>query len=757
MQVKALTRKPIWMRTFICLWGLTILWIGLPVLAQNTIADTTSVTQSKDEPGQLTPVFRSIYQGNFIGASQRLVQAGANGELSGTQTALQDVIDQYAAIETRREEGRRDAYEKELQGLRELETTWAEILRDPLVAAQHPLDPNDPNAIDPNNMTPVLAVVAKLSEFATSDQKEMLLADAFVNQVFERSAGKAAEFEAKGEWLEAYTACYAWLKAIDPNNEAYSDYAEELLEKATIAASFEDSPCETSEQRYEGVRKRTFVTAVHILSVHYVNGIEFSEMAVKALRRCRLLGDVVKVLPWEKIQAQARTTRAAPKSNAISAWTVALAGMEDEIKTSSTDLDDRGLLDVFENVLRANRSTAELPEEILITQFSEAALGTLDPHTNIIWPRQVSDFDKAMTNEFTGIGIEITKTSGRLTVASLLLDTPAYQAGLDAGDVIDEVDGVSTKDMSLHCAVKKITGPKGTEVKLKVIREGVKEPLAIALERDRITVPTIRGWQRIEGGNWRYMIDDEKKVGYVRVTSFSADTARDLENVLVDLEKKGLKGLVLDLRWNSGGLLNSAVNIVDKFIDSGLVVWTQPGYGRMPDYQLAHTEGTHPNYPLVVLVNAVSASASEIVSGALADPKYERAVLVGDRTHGKGSVQVITDYRLGGAHLKYTMAYYHLPSGQRVKSRDAVEKEGGTDWGVGPNIEVKLRSDEIRQMLKVQKANDVLVQKGHDQEDEGATKHTVITTLEADPQLAVGLLVVRAKLAEQTHLAMNTK
>jgi carboxyl-terminal processing protease len=737
-----------------------IVWLGLPmtaVPAQDAIGDQSSVARPDADPGELSPVFRSIYQGNFIGAGQRLVQAGADGELSTTQRALREVVDQYASIEARREEGRKDAYEEEMRGLKELQATWTEILRDPAVAAQYPLDPNDPNAIDPNDMTPVLAAVANVLEYATSEQKVALLDDPFVNQVLERCAGKSAELEAQGEWLEAYSVCYAWLKAIDPNNEAYSDYAEELIEKATIAASFEDSPCETSEQRYEGVRKRTFVTAVHILSVHYVNGIDFSEMALSALRRCRLLGEVVKILPWEKIQAQARTTRDAPKPNAISAWTVALAAMEDEIERASTDLDDRGLLDVFENVLRANLSTAELPEEILVTQFAEAALGSLDPHTNIIWPRQVSDFDKAMTNEFTGIGIEITKTSGKLTVASLLLDTPAYQAGLDAGDVIAEVDGVSTKDMSLHCAVKKITGPKGTEVKLKVIREGVKEPLAITLERDRITVPTIRGWQRIEGGNWRYMIDDEKKIGYVRVTSFSAETAQDLENVLTDLEKKGLKGLILDLRWNSGGLLNSAVNIVDKFISSGLVVWTQPGYGRMPDYQLAHTEGTHPDYPLVVLVNAVSASASEIVAGALADPKYERAVLVGERTHGKGSVQVITDYRLGGAHLKYTMAYYHLPSGQRVKSRDVVEKEGGTDWGVGPDIEVKLRSDEIRQMLKVQKANDVLVQKGHDQEDQEATKHTVATTLEADPQLAVGLLVVRAKLAEQKHLAMNTK
>jgi carboxyl-terminal processing protease len=157
----------------------------------------------------------------------------------------------------------------------------------------------------------------------------------------------------------------------------------------------------------------------------------------------------------------------------------------------------------------------------------------------------------------------------------------------------------------------------------------------------------------------------------------------------------------------------------------------------------------------VILINSSSASASEIVAGALADPKYERAVLVGDRTHGKGSVQGITHYPGGGAQLKYTMAYYHLPSGQRVKSRDAVEKEGSKDWGVGPDVEVKLNSNEMREMLDVQRDNDVLVQAARDEHSDSYKKHTLEETLKADPQLAVGLLVVKAKLIEANALATN--
>jgi carboxyl-terminal processing protease len=360
-----------------------------------------------------------------------------------------------------------------------------------------------------------------------------------------------------------------------------------------------------------------------------------------------------------------------------------------------------------------------------------------------------------MTNEFTGIGIEISKPKGLLTVASLLPDTPAYRAGLDAGDVIEAVDGVPTKDMSLMCAVKKITGPKGTKVVLTLRRQGKQDTETMMLTRDRIIVPTIRGWQRTEDGDWLYMLDEAEKIGYVRITSFSGETAGDLEDVLHELEANGLRGLIMDLRFNTGGLLDSAVEITDKFVSEGLIVRTQPKANMIPSFEHAHPRGTHPDYPLVVLINSGSASASEIVAGALADEKHERAILVGTRTHGKGSVQGITHYPGGGAQLKYTMAYYHLPSGQRVQSRDAVEKEGRKDWGVGADVEVNLTGDELKAMLDVQRDNDVLVQAHRDGSKPALNKHKAEETLRADPQLAVGLLVAKTKLIEAGRRTTN--
>jgi carboxyl-terminal processing protease len=446
-------------------------------------------------------------------------------------------------------------------------------------------------------------------------------------------------------------------------------------------------------------------------------------------------------------------------------WSDGLTKLLDEAKSASgglVRLDKNKFLDIFDNVLDLNKSTINLPRTVLIAQFSEAALSTLDPYTVIVWPRQVQDFEQMMTSAFMGIGIEISKQKGMLTVSSLLLDTPAFNSNLDAGDIIEEVDGLETKDMSLFCAAKKIKGLAGTKVKLKIRRSSddkkVDDKLFdVTITRGTIIVPTVRGWQRSHAGKWLHMIDEKNKIGFVRLTSFSSDTASGLEKVLFNLENRGLKGLILDLRFNTGGLLDSAVDVVNMFIEEGLIVKRPSRSGGTPDYAMAKKKGTHPNYPLVILINSNSASASEIVAGALADVKYKRAILVGARTHGKGSVQGIRgidrQFRRGGAQLKYTMAYYHLPSGQRVESRVEMEKLDRKDWGVAPNVEVDLRSDELKKMIEVQRHNDVLVKADHDNTNDNFEKHTIEETLAADPQLAVGLLIIQSKLIQDETLA----
>jgi carboxyl-terminal processing protease len=733
------------------------LFLLVTIVLSTSVYTSAAVSSTSVESSILGQACKLIYEGQFD-AADKLIKQSRNddpAQLNEAAPRLLQVVDQYKSIDQQRQSAKDAAYAEALAEL--------EKFRAPAPAN----DVNDANSAD--RLTLALSAIVKIREFADEAQKKQLLSDTFVKDSMQEAIDKAAKYEVEGKWLEAYTNCYAWLTAIDPNNEGYSDYARQLLDKATIAMAFEDSPCETSVERFQGVKEELFTESIKFLNSHYVSIIDYNEMAVKAVEHCKLLAEVISTSSRlnehssDNDQGVLDAIKGTLDAEKLAGWSEGLTKLLDEVKSSSgglAQIDKDKFLDIFDSVLELNKSTIKLPPAVLIAQFVEASLSTLDPYTVIVWPRQVQDFEQMMTSEFTGIGIEISKQNGMLTVSSLLLDTPAFNSNLDAGDIIEEVNGVETKDMSLFCAAKKIKGPAGSKVNLKVRRPSNDKKVDdkvfdVTITRDTIVVPTVRGWQRSQAGKWLYMIDEKNKIGFVRLTSFSAETASGLEKVLFDLEDRGLKGLILDLRFNTGGLLDSAVAVVDLFIEEGVIVKRQAGFGRMPNYiyETAKKKGTHPNYPLVILINYSSASASEIVAGALADEKYKRAVLVGTRTHGKGSVQGITGYLGGGAQLKYTMAYYHLPSGQRVESRDEMEKQNRKDWGVAPNVEVELRSDELKKMVEIQRDNDVLVKASHDGTENEIKKHTLEETLAADPQLAVALLIIQSRLIQADVLA----
>ncbi len=689
------------------------------------------------QSGAVKTVCELIYHSKFDAAAEQIEQSDRT--TYPQLGRLAEIIQEYKDTSKQRQSAREAAYQEQLAELQKRR------------AQGKTSDVNDTNDVnDVNDTVSVLLVIAKASEFANQVQREHLFSDAFVKQTIQKAIDNAADFELRGKWLDAYINCYTWLKAIDPNNKAYSDYGEQLLDKATIVVSLQDSPCESREERYKGVEKEMFVWAIEVLSGHYVRRtIDYSHMAKQAVRQCKLLAEVMPTAFPPKVKSRSsESSFSPPDANQLTAWSAGLAAISDQIEQSPTGLKKDDLTDVFEKVLALNKATLEFSQSALVAQFTEAALSALDPYTVMVWPRQVQEFEKSMTNEFTGIGIEISKPKGLLTVASLLQDTPAYKAGLDAGDVIVAVDGVQTKDMTLLCAVRKITGPADTKVTLTIKRPGQDKARDIIITRGKITVPTLRGWNRTETGKWLYMIDEPNRIGYVRVTGFSSETASELEQVLKDLESQGLKALILDLRFNTGGLLNSAIDVSDKFLKEGTIVTTRSPYAGVLTYAKAHEKGTHPDYPLVILINYSSASASEIVAGALADEAHNRAVLVGDRTHGKGSVQGITHYPRGAAQLKYTMAHYHLPSDQRVKSREETEKQGKKDWGIGPDVEIELTSDELKKMLDIQRENDVLVQAGRDPNSASLNRHSAQETVAADPQLVVGMLIIKTKLIE---------
>lgn len=292
----------------------------------------------------------------------------------------------------------------------------------------------------------------------------------------------------------------------------------------------------------------------------------------------------------------------------------------------------------------------------LVYGAMKGMLEGLDPHSSFMNPDTFKEMQVDTKGEFGGLGIEITMKDGILTVVSPIEDTPAFKAGIKAGDIIIKIDGKGTKDLTLMDAVKMMRGPKGTQVTVTVVRETFAEPKDFTVTRDIIAVKSVKS-RPLEAG-----------YGYVRVAQFQEKTDTDLDNALDKMEKDngGLKGLVLDLRNNPGGLLDQAVKVSDDFLESGLIVYTD---GRIEGQKMtfsAKKEGTRPNYPIVVLVNSGSASASEIVAGALQD--HGRALILGTQTFGKGSVQTIYPLEDGSA-LRLTTARYYTPSGRSIQAK----------------------------------------------------------------------------------------
>jgi len=682
------------------------------------------VTQETSEAASIiNSACDKIFRGDFESAQLFLDKAAVSD--SDAIIELRKIIDEYMGIKQRRKAVQDKIYTTRMSSLEKLR--------------QIPLSD------DVNDISKVLSLVLNISEYADKKKKQALLKDPLLIRAAGKARAKAAEFEAEGKWLDAYTICYDKLRQIYEDEKTYSSYADQLLDKADIMASLQDSPCETCQERYTGITKQMFIRAVDVLDSGYVNIVDYRRMAVKAVERCKLLTEVMSRLNADNEYKMTNEQYAA--------WSAALGKIENEINQSQTDISKDEFTDVFNKVLVLNEfSHAEtaLPAALLIAQFAKGAMSGLDPYTVIYWPSQVKDFEKAVTNQFSGIGIKFSKQQGLTKVVSVLPDTPADKSSLQAGDIIRAVDGVETKDISSECAIKKITGPEGTKVMLTIKPFDENKTRDITLGRARIIVPSVHGWQQSETGKWLYMIDGPEKTGYVRISSFNSRTADDFESVLCQLEEKGLEGLILDLRSNPGGLLSAAVEIADKFITEGLIIRTQPRCG-MSTYISAHKQGTHDNYPIVVLINQFTASSSEILAGVLQDQKYNRATLVGQKTYGKGSVQSITSYCGKGTQLKYTVAYYYLPSGQRVQSRETLEKINKKDCGVFPNVTVELRSNELQDMGYMQKANRLLIKGGHNDVYSKINQYSNQETLGTDPQLAIGLLVLKSKMIQAGH------
>ncbi len=317
-------------------------------------------------------------------------------------------------------------------------------------------------------------------------------------------------------------------------------------------------------------------------------------------------------------------------------------------------------LQVFTEVFSRIKSdyVEGVDDKTLIEDAIRGMLSGLDPHSSFLNTTEFDDLKIGTTGQFGGLGIEVSMENGFVKVISPIDDTPASRAGVKASDLIIMLDDKQVKGMTLNDAVKIMRGEPNTDIKLTIVREGVSKPLVITITREIIRVKSVKN-RMLEPG-----------YGYVRITNFQSRTTTDLLKAISDLQKESkLEGLVLDLRNNPGGVLNGAVGVSDAFIDTGLIVYTE---GRIEDssHRYIATPGDSLNgAPLVVLINGGSASASEIVAGAMQD--HKRAIIMGTKSFGKGSVQTIQELRNGSA-VKLTTARYFTPSGRSIQATGIV-------------------------------------------------------------------------------------
>lgn len=341
-------------------------------------------------------------------------------------------------------------------------------------------------------------------------------------------------------------------------------------------------------------------------------------------------------------------------------------------------------LKVFTDVLSVVKRdyVSDIENRKIVEGAIKGMLGTLDPHSGYLDPDFYQDLQVQTKGEFGGLGIEITIKEGLLVVVAPMEGSPAEKAGVRPGDIIVKIDGKFTKEFSLVDAVKRLRGPKGSPIQISLSRKGVSELVDVTIVRDTIAVKSVKA---------RYLGDG---FGYVRVSQFMEHTADDLKDALKALTKDSslpeLRGLILDLRNNPGGLLAQAVKVSDMFLKEGVIVYTDGRVEAQKQKFFAHARGTEADYPMVVLVNSGSASASEIVAGALKD--HGRALILGQQTFGKGSVQTITPLENGGA-LTLTTALYYTKSGNSIQAR-----------GVKPDIEVDITQNVEREPVQTKRS-----------------------------------------------------
>jgi carboxyl-terminal processing protease len=686
-----------------------------------------------------TEAFRALRGGQFDRTSELISKAAslsndpALTQMSAWLTQFQSQRQEYVAERTK-------AYDKSVSSVKTL------------------LDNNlEEYAID------------KLADaYLLAQDKEVFRKEAWVNDLVTKAQTLAASHEKASEWRKAQR-LYSNLTSIEPTNVQWKDRfksvtgrlrllamytpdqfkkiiedetksrekADQLInpttQPATKPAREEENESFKTDWRdtLRGIRMEMLTDALDDATQNYWKDVDYKTLTVGGLEQLQALAStpgLEQAFPAMKDEAKRGAFLTAVNQGLE---LINKAPVEEQPKVSRR---------ILYALLAVNQTTVQLPEEVLVNEFADGAFGELDPFSTMIWPGDLEDFNKSTQGEFSGVGIQIQlDDDGNLKVVSPLEDSPAYKQKIHAGDIITRINGKSAKGISINQAVKNITGPSGTYVTLTIKSpDGTVKDHTI--RRETIRVASVKGYKHRAGGGWDYFVDPDQKIGYVRMTNFTKETDHELTRALADMQRSGAKAMILDLRNNPGGLLTAATEVSDRFLNGGLIVSTKgerdiPG---QPPITATKTEDDI-SVPLVVLVNQLSASASEIVSGALQDQK--RALVVGERTFGKGSVQMLFPLAGKSAALKLTTSHYYLPSGRCIHKED-----NSTTWGVDPDLTVEMTREQMTGAQEVRQDLEVL----HELPQAATTQPAQERLLAADPQLSAAVLLLRLQLAGAT-------
>jgi carboxyl-terminal processing protease len=597
-------------------------------------------------------------------------------------------------------------------------------------------------------------------------EREALTRDAGIRALVDKALAEARRFEREGDWLRAQE-LFLRLHLLFEEEGTYRKDIERISRRLTMMRLYtprhlhdlrdaerkrlgEDplppynALADDWREKLEGINRQMVARALLTAAKDHVDSARLSELLLGGLEAVRVMAtteDLRFAFPGLANRGD------------VQRFVEFVEESLDRVRRRGDRAGYYDLAQILDEMDKINRRTIDAPEIALLHEFGNGAMDRLDDYSEIIWPDELRRFNRSTQGSFTGVGIQISMDdANQITVVTPLEGTPAQRAGIRRGDIIREVDGESTLGITTRQAVDRITGEKGTQVTLTVEREGEEEWLDFRITRDVIPLYSVKGWRRAGAGEdeWDWFIDRDNGIGYLRLTQFTEQTTQEMRRAINQMSREGLEALLIDLRFNPGGLLSEAVSVANFFIDQGVIVRQEDANGFTRDRQMANRgAATLADIPVVVLVNEGSASASEIVAGALQD--YNKAVVVGARTFGKGSVQNVYAMDRGVAALKLTTQYYRLPDGRLIHRRD-----GRSDWGVEPDVGVEMLPHQINEALLLRQDADILPLVDEKEWEEGERPDPERLLVEGiDPQLETGLLLLRTQtLPDQAKTAM---